>query len=86
MTSSQHQRPKVQGEETQRCASLPQGGGGTALTLNNDAKIVGPGAISVETDALAKAVAREQVTMLRHIEPWNQADEALRKAYIPAAA
>lgn len=55
--------------------------------LDSAAKMDALLTISTEMDALAKEVAREQVTTLRYAEPtWSQIDEALRRAYIPAAA
>lgn len=60
---------------------------GTRSVLDSEAKIDGLRAISSEMDALAREVAREQVTTLRLADPsWAQIDEALRKAYVPAAA
>jgi hypothetical protein len=56
--------------------------------LDNEAKMDGLRAISVELDTLAIEVAREQVAGLRNLQQPSryQIDEALRKAYIPAAA
>lgn len=55
--------------------------------LNTEDKFTALTTISVEMDALAKEVAREQLAGVSFGEPnWTQIDEALRKAYIPAAA
>lgn len=60
---------------------------GSRAILDTDAKFEGLTMISIEMDALAKAVAREQVTDLRYVDPnWAQVDAALRHAFIPAAA
>ena len=55
--------------------------------LNTEDKFTALTTISVEMDALAKEVAREQLAGVSFGEPnWTQIDGALRKAYIPAAA
>lgn len=60
---------------------------GSRTILNTADKMSALLAISSEMDALAKEVAKEQVATLRYADPsWLQVDEALRKAYIPAAA
>lgn len=60
---------------------------GSRCILDTEAKFTGLTTISVEMDALAKEVAREQLAGVSFGEPnWTQIDEALRKAYIPAAA
>lgn len=60
---------------------------GSRSILDSEAKFSGLLTISCEMDALAKEVAREQLAGVSFGEPsWLQIDEALRKAYIPAAA
>ena len=60
---------------------------GSRCILNTEAKFAELSTISVEMDVLAKEVAREQLAGMTFGEPsWTQIDEALRKAYIPAAA
>lgn len=60
---------------------------GSRCILDTEAKFTGLTTISVEMDALAKEVAREQLAGVSLGEPnWTQIDEALRKAYIPDAA
>jgi hypothetical protein len=60
---------------------------GSRCVLNTEDKLSGLSTISVELDNLAKEVAREQLAGISFGEPtWTQIDEALRKAYIPAAA
>ncbi|ATY30600.1 hypothetical protein [Sphingomonas psychrotolerans] len=60
---------------------------GMRTVLNTDAKMEGLRAISVEMDALAREVAREQAPSLRNLDPsWSQVDAALRQARIPLAA
>jgi hypothetical protein len=60
---------------------------GMRTVLNTEAKWDGLRAISVEMDALAREVAREQAPSLRYLDPsWNQIDLALRQARIPIAA
>ena len=60
---------------------------GSRCILDTEAKFTGLTTISVEMDALAKEVAREQLAGVFYGEPsWTQIDETLRKAYIPAAA
>jgi len=60
---------------------------GSRCILDTEAKFNGLTTISIEMDALSKEVAREQLAGVSFGEPsWTQIDEALRKAYIPAAA
>lgn len=60
---------------------------GTRAILDSEAKMEGLLSISVEMDALATAVAMEQVSALQGRQPTRtQVDEALRKAFVPAAA
>lgn len=70
-----------------RKAKLLRTADGSRTILDTVDKIAALLTISFEMDALAKEVAREQVAALRYAEPSRQQiDEALRKAYIPAAA
>lgn len=60
---------------------------GSRHVLDADAKMEGLRVISAEMDDLARAVAREQVSQLRSIDPsWAQVDSALRHAMVPRAA
>lgn len=61
---------------------------GTRTILNYDDKMDGLRAISLELDALADAVAREQSSLIRNLfSPSPQIiAEALRKAYVPDVA
>lgn len=60
---------------------------GSRSILDSEAKFSALLTISCEMDTLAKEVAREQLAGVSFVEPsWLQIDEALRKAYIPAAA
>ena len=60
---------------------------GSRSILDSEAKFSALLTISCEMDTLAKEVAREQLAGMSFVEPsWLQIDEALRKAYIPAAA
>lgn len=55
--------------------------------LDTEAKFSALTTISIEMDALAKEVAKEQVASLRTVEPsWSEIGKALRESYIPAAA
>lgn len=58
----------------------------TRFVLDTQAKMDALTSISVELDALAKEVAKEQASNLRHIDPSQlQISDALRNAYIPTA-
>lgn len=58
---------------------------GSRTILNTPEKFSALTTISVEMDALALAVAQEQITELQSLNS-GQIDEVLRKSYVPAAA
>lgn len=59
---------------------------GSRAIFNTPGKLNGLLSLSVEMDELARDVAREQNASLRLVTPnWNQVDETLRKAWVPAA-
>lgn len=72
----------------QTAAKLLRTPDGSRAILDNERKMLGLLAISLELDTLALEVAREQAAELKQLQaPSRQLiDEALRKAYIPEAA
>lgn len=73
--------------QNQGAAKLLRTPDGSRFILDTEAKMTGLLSISCEMDKLAAAVAKEQLGLASGAEvALSRVDEALRKAYIPAAA
>jgi hypothetical protein len=57
---------------------------GTRRIFDNDEKLAGVRALSIEVDALAKSVAQEQSQVLVHrsAPTWSEINDVLAKSYV----